>query len=147
MNRQRRLPLHQGQVTEAQVYHAYLRNAPVHTACSWDEVVRSSVLFGCLAREARYTHRGQMPARFSPVEPMPITTGDNPMPKHVAVLDAAQVGQIKLALALCRERIACPATTTVEKEEAVRELKAAQAIFREHEDRQAELNQQEAANA
>lgn len=140
MNAQRSLPLHQGAISEEQVYHAYTLNAQVRSAATWDEVVRSPALFLCLALEARYTHRGQIPKEFSPIKNEGIT-----MQKQVTVLDAAQVAQIKLALALCRERIACPGSTTVESEEAVRELRAAQAIFRLHEDRNQEL--QGAANA
>ncbi|MFS1526244.1 hypothetical protein ACL7TT_19450 [Microbulbifer sp. 2304DJ12-6] len=119
-------------VSEMQVYHAWINNAAVHRASSWSALVCDEVLFGCLAREAAYTHRGQSPRAFSPLE-------GHPMGNEVVVLDLAQVRQIRLALALCRERIACPATTTVVQEEAMRELRAAQAIFLEHEERVSQL--------
>lgn len=119
-------------VTEAQVYHAWLNNAAVSAASSWHDVVRDELIFGCLAREAAYTHRGQCPRDFSPLE-------GHTMAKNLVVLDMAQARQIRLALALCRERIACPATTTVAKEEAVRELRAAQDIFLDHEERATQL--------
>ncbi|MCX2834481.1 hypothetical protein [Microbulbifer thermotolerans] len=119
-------------VTEVQVFHAWLNNSAINTACNWDSVVRDELIFGCLAREAAYTHRGQRPRKYSPLE-------GNTMEKNLVVLDMAQARQIRLALALCRERIACPATTTVAKEEAVRELRAAQEIFLEHEERAAQL--------
>ncbi|BBM04190.1 hypothetical protein [Microbulbifer sp. GL-2] len=131
---QRGLRLYQT-VTEYQVYNAWLNNAQVHAACSWPEVVRDQLLFGCLYREAAYTHRGQSPQQFSKYNNEEIA-----MPaKEVCVLDLAEVRQIKLALALCRERIACPETTTVNRQEAVRELRAAQDIFVAHEDRVSDI--------
>ncbi|MFA0810826.1 hypothetical protein [Microbulbifer epialgicus] len=131
MERQCSLPLFQGEITELQVYNAWLNNAQVNTACSWPEVVRDALIFGCLYREAAYTHRGQRPQQFAHFH-----NEETAMPtKEVFVLDLAQARQVRLALAMCRERIACPETTTVGREEATRELRAAQDIFVEHEDR------------
>ncbi|WP_299940161.1 hypothetical protein [uncultured Microbulbifer sp.] len=134
MNRQHSLSLFLGEITELQVYNAWLNNAQVHTACSWPEVVRDELLFGCLCREAAYTYRGQRPQQFAPNKNEEIA-----MPKEVFLLDLAEARRVRLALALCRERIACPETTTVSKEEAVQELRAAQEIFIEHEERAAQL--------
>lgn len=61
------------------------------------------------------------------------------MNRNVVVLDMSEARQVRLALALCRERIACPATTTVDRDEAVRELRAAQEILMEHEERAKQL--------
>ncbi|WP_445357304.1 hypothetical protein ACJJIC_14845 [Microbulbifer sp. ANSA002] len=123
-------------VTEHQVYNAWLNNAEINSACSWKQVVRDELIFGCLAREAAYTYRGQRPQQFAHFhnEETAMST------KEVFVLDLAQARQVRLALALCRERIACPETTTVAKDEAVRELRAAQDIFVEHEERADQVN-------
>ncbi|WP_226648167.1 hypothetical protein [Microbulbifer variabilis] len=134
MEHQRSLSLFLGEITEVQVYNAWLNNAQIHTACSWPEVVRDELLFGCLYREAAYTYRGQRPQQFAR-----FNNEETVMPKEVFLLDLAEARQVRLALALCRERIACPETTTVGKEEAARELKAAQEIFVAHEERATEL--------
>ncbi|WP_444894933.1 hypothetical protein [Microbulbifer sp. SSSA005] len=121
-------------VTEYQVYNAWLNNAQINSACSWKQVVRDELIFGCLAREAAYTTAGQRPQQFAP-----FNNEETAMSKKVFLLDLAEARRVRLALALCRERIACPDTTTVSREEAVQELRAAQEIFLEHEARADQL--------
>ncbi|USD19786.1 hypothetical protein MJO52_11900 [Microbulbifer variabilis] len=121
-------------VTEHQVYNAWLNNAEINSACSWKQVVRDELIFGCLFREAAYTYRGQRPQQFAP-----FNSEETAMSKEVFLLDIAEARRVRLALALCRERIACPDTTTVSREEAVQELRAAQEIFLEHEARADQL--------
>ncbi|MEX2964287.1 hypothetical protein [Microbulbifer sp. TYP-18] len=132
---QRLLPLYH-RVGEIQVYHAWLDNSAVRGASSWAGLVQDELLFGCLAREAAYTARGQRPWHCSPLEGIEMEHNTD---KTVFVLDLAEARLVRLALALCRELIACPETTTVSRDEAVRELRAAQDIFADHEARAKQL--------